>query len=139
MKEYIEAIIKLSDESLKNDDVPVGAIVVYNNQIIGEGYNKKNITKKVTDHAEIIAINKASEYLKDWRLDECILYVTLEPCNMCKEVIKQSRIKEVYYLLSSNFYNEKQRDNNIKLLEIENKEIIEKYRQKLTSFFESKR
>ena len=139
MNKYVETIIELSEKALLNDDVPVGAIVVYNDKIIGKGYNKKNLTKKVTDHAEIIAINEASKYLNDWRLDNCALYVTLEPCNMCKEVIKQARIKDIYYLLPSNFYNEKQRKINMKLIDINDKNIIGKYRQKLTNFFESKR
>ena len=89
--------------------------------------------------AEILAIQKACKKLDAWRLEGCDLYVTLEPCNMCKEVIKQARIKDIYYLLPSNFYNEKQREINMKLIDINDKNIIGKYRQKLTNFFESKR
>ena len=135
MNEYINKILELADEAYKNDDVPIGAIVVYNNEIIGEGYNQKNKTNKVIDHAEIIAINQASEYLKDWRLDDCSLYVTLEPCQMCKEVIRQSRIKEVFYLVPSSFYNENNREINY--IRINNNS--DEYKNKLSTFFKDKR
>lgn len=135
MNKYINEILRLAEKALSNDDVPVGAIVVYNNKIIGRGYNKKNKTKRITDHAEIIAINKASKKIGDWRLDNCELYVTLEPCNMCKEVIKQSRIKKVYYLTSSLFNNEINRNISYEKVDYKSDE----YLNKLNTFFKSKR
>ncbi len=135
MNKYINEILRLADKAYMNDDVPVGAIVVLNNKIIGRGYNKKNKTKKVIDHAEIIAINKASNKLKDWRLDNCELYVTLEPCDMCKEVIKQSRIKKVNYLVNSSFNNENNRNITYEQIDYKNAEYI----GKLGKFFQTKR
>ena len=89
--------MKLNKKAIKNNEVPVSAIIVKGNKIISKGINKKNRTSNILDHAEIIAITRASKKLKTWILDDCDLYVTLEPCNMCKEVINQSRIKNVYY------------------------------------------
>ena len=139
MKKYINEILKLADKALKTDNVPVGAIVVKNNKIIGRGYNKKNTSKKIIDHAEIIAITKASKKVDDWRLEDCELYVTLEPCNMCKEAIRQSRINRIYYLVSSNFYNETNRDIKYNLIETNEQYVVDKYKEKITSFFRSKR
>ncbi len=135
MNKYVNEIIKLAKKAKSLDEVPIGAIVVRDGKIIGKGYNKKNSSKLVTDHAEIIAIKNASKKVGDWRLDDCELYVTLEPCNMCKEVIKQSRIKKVYYLINSNFYNENQRKIEYILLNENQKEC----NQLISSFFESKR
>ena len=136
MNKYIIEMIKLAKNAYDNDDVPVGAIVVKNGKIIGRGFNKKNKSKIVTDHAEIIAIKEASKKIHDWRLDECELYVTLEPCKMCCEVIKQSRIKKVYYLLNSNFYNESQREIKYEVIDSEKKQ---EYCQLLSCFFSGKR
>lgn len=77
-------------------DVPVGAIIVRNNKIISKGYNIKEQTNDPTGHAEIIAIKNASQELKSWRLNDCDMYVTLEPCSMCAGAIVQSRIKTLY-------------------------------------------
>ncbi|SFS98426.1 tRNA adenosine(34) deaminase TadA [Paenibacillus sp. 453mf] len=78
-------------------EVPIGAIVVKDNEIIGRGYNLREIHYDATAHAEIIAIKQASEHLKAWRLLDCKLYVTLEPCPMCAGAIVQSRIPHVVY------------------------------------------
>ncbi len=78
-------------------DVPVGALIVKNNEIIASACNEKEKSNDVTSHAEIIAIRKASEKLGNWRLEDCELYVTLEPCPMCAWAILQSRIKAVYF------------------------------------------
>ena len=76
-------------------EVPVGAIIVHKSKIVGRGYNKRETLKDPTAHAEIIAIKEASEYLGAWRLMECTLYVTLEPCAMCAGAIVNSRIDRV--------------------------------------------
>ncbi|MDO7908691.1 tRNA adenosine(34) deaminase TadA [Paenibacillus sp. JX-17] len=78
-------------------EVPIGAIVVRGNEIIGRGYNLRETSHDATAHAEIVAIKQASEYLQAWRLLDCRLYVTLEPCPMCAGAIVQSRIEEVVY------------------------------------------
>ena len=80
----------------------LGAVIVFNNKIIAKAFNNRNRKIDVTNHAEIIAIRKAARKLGDWRLSECDLYVTLEPCDMCKEVIRESRLKNVYYLIKKN-------------------------------------
>ena len=76
-------------------EVPVGAVIVHADKIIGRGYNMRETLKDPTAHAEIIAIKEASEYLDAWRLTECTLYVTLEPCAMCAGAIVNSRIDRV--------------------------------------------
>lgn len=86
------------DEALKtNNDVPVGAVIVRNGEIIAKAHNAKEIDNDVTSHAEIIALRMASKVLNNWRLDDCDLYVTLEPCPMCGWAILQSRIKNLYF------------------------------------------
>ena len=79
------------------DEVPVGAIVVHENKIIGRGFNQREKNHKISGHAEIIAMEEASRYLKSWRLNQCSLFVTLEPCLMCTGALIQSRIERVVY------------------------------------------
>lgn len=79
------------------DEVPVGAVVVYDNKIIGRGFNSVEESNHSTNHAEIKAITQAQDYLGDWRLNGCSLFTTLEPCIMCAGAIIQSRIENLYY------------------------------------------
>lgn len=79
------------------DESPIGAIVVYQDQIIGRGYNRRNTDKNPLAHAEIIAIDEAAKFLGDWRLEECTIYITLEPCPMCSGAIVQARIPKVVF------------------------------------------
>lgn len=76
-------------------EVPIGCVIVQDGKVIGRGYNRRNTDKSTLSHAEITAIRKASKKLNDWRLEECTLYVTLEPCQMCAGAIVQSRMKKV--------------------------------------------
>ena len=76
-------------------EVPIGCVIVQDGKVIGRGYNRRNTDKSTLSHAEITAIRKASKKLNDWRLEECTLYVTLEPCQMCAGAIVQARVKEV--------------------------------------------
>lgn len=99
MEEYINEVIKMANKAKKKKEVPVGALIVLNGKIIAKAYNMKNKSKKVTRHAEIIAIEKVNKKFKTWRLDNCIIFVTLEPCMMCAGAIVESRIKKVYCLL----------------------------------------
>ena len=86
------------EEALKSgDDIPVGAVVVKDGEIIASAHNERELTNDVTAHAEIVAIRKAQQKLGNWRLEGCELYVTLEPCPMCAWAILQSRIKAVYF------------------------------------------
>lgn len=92
---YMELAIK---EALKaNGDIPVGAVVVKDGEIISSAYNTREKDNDVTSHAEILAIRQAEKLLGNWRLDDCDLYVTLEPCPMCGWAILQSRIKNLYF------------------------------------------
>lgn len=96
-KEYMLKALELAKKSLDSADVPVGAVVVKDGKIIGEGYNKREKDSDPTAHAEIIAIKEASKALGSWHLDGCELYVTLEPCPMCAGAIINSRIKKVVF------------------------------------------
>ena len=92
MKEALKEAKKAYDKK----EIPVGAVIVKDNKIIARGYNRKEEKNDTTKHAEIIAIQKASKKLNSWRLIDCEMYVTLEPCSMCAGALIQSRIKKVY-------------------------------------------
>jgi len=96
-QEYMEEALKEARISLEKNEVPVGAVVVYNGEIIGRGHNCRESNQMVTGHAEMMAIQQACETLKSWRLDDCSIYVTMEPCPMCAGTIIQSRIKNVFF------------------------------------------
>ena len=134
----IEKLIIESQKAAKKNEVPVGCIIVRNNKIISKAHNTKQKTHKCINHAEIIAISKAEKKLKDWRLNDCELYVTLEPCKMCKEVIRQSRITKVYYLIPSQFTNEDLKQINYTEIDC-NEKMKSKYQAILQGFFANKR
>ena len=92
----IEAM-NMANLAFNNDEVPVGAIVVNNGEIIGRGFNQVITKNSVSSHAEINAINQASQYMKNYRLKGCDIYVTLEPCHMCAKAIIDARIKSLYF------------------------------------------
>jgi len=94
---YMKEALKEAKKAYKIGEIPVGAIIVYNDQIIARGYNKREKNQSTISHAELEAIKKANKKIGSWRLEDCILYVTLEPCAMCAGAIIQARIKEVYY------------------------------------------
>ena len=138
MEKYIDEVIKMANKAKKQKEVPVGALIILNNKIIAKAYNLKNKTQIATKHAEIIAIEKANRKIKSWRLNECVMIVTLEPCMMCAGAILESRIKKIYCLskrknecsiewLRKNGVEVEFVENNIKSLML------------LRSFFEKKR
>ena len=92
---YMQKAIIEAQKAYNIQESPIGAIIVYRDKIIGRGYNRRNIDKNPLAHGELFAIKEASEYLGDWRLEECTMYVTLEPCPMCAGAIVQSRIPKV--------------------------------------------
>ena len=94
-EKYMKAAIKQAKKAYELGEVPIGCVIVHEGRIIGRGYNRRNTDKNTLAHAEITAINKASKKIGDWRLEECTLYVTLEPCQMCAGAIVQARITEV--------------------------------------------
>ena len=92
---YMRQALKLANKAAQLDEVPIGCVIVHEGKIIARGYNRRNTDKSTLAHAEISAIRKASKKICDWRLEECTLYVTLEPCQMCAGAIVQARIPRV--------------------------------------------
>ena len=92
-EKYMKEALKQAAKARKIGEVPIGCVIVYEDRIIGRGYNRRNTDKSTLAHAEISAIKKAAKVIGDWRLEECTLYVTLEPCPMCGGAIVQSRMK----------------------------------------------
>ena len=95
-EKHMKEAIRLAKKAYRLGEVPIGCVIVYQDKIIGRGYNRRKTDKNTLSHAEIIAIRKASKFIGDWRLEDCRLYVTLEPCQMCAGAIVQARIPEVY-------------------------------------------
>lgn len=94
-EKYMREAIKQAKKAYAIGEVPIGCVIVYEGKIIGRGYNRRTIDKNPLAHAELIAIKKASKKMGDWRLEDCTLYVTLEPCQMCSGAIVQARMKKV--------------------------------------------
>ena len=133
-EKIIEELYNLSLKAYKKGEIPVSAIIVKDNKVISKAYNKRNKSHNPMDHAEIIAIKKACKRLRTWKLNECVLYVSLEPCNMCREVINQSRIENViYFTKNSKIINFK---TDYKFLD---SSYNIKFSKLLTNFFETKR
>lgn len=95
-EKYMKEAIKQAKKAEAIDEVPIGCVIVYQDKIIARGYNRRNIDNNTLSHAELNAIKKASKKMGDWRLEECEMYVTLEPCQMCAGAMVQSRLKRVY-------------------------------------------
>ena len=95
-EKYMREAIRQAKKAYELGEVPIGCVIVYEDKIIGRGYNRRVTDKNTLSHAELNAIKKASKKLGDWRLDDCEMYITLEPCQMCAGAIVQSRIKTVY-------------------------------------------
>lgn len=136
-EEYFLELMNLARKASAKNEVPVSALIVKNDKIIAKSYNTRHKKNNVSNHAEIMCINKAAKKLKDWRLMDCDLYVTLKPCNMCTEFIKQSRIRNVFYILDKpvdkkEYYRTKIAKTNIRTFETE-------YAQYLQDFFKNKR
>ena len=127
--EWIKELYKLVKKSDKLNEIPVGSIVIYNDKIIGKGYNNRQNNFNVCGHAEINAIKMAEKKIKDWRLNDCILISTLKPCNMCSTIINEARISKVYYLINQ------ENTNNYDNFEIINQE--NKYINKIINIFKN--
>ncbi len=91
-EKYMKEALRQAKKAYALQEVPIGCVIVYEDQIIARGYNRRNTDKNTTSHAEINAIRRASKKLGDWRLEGCTIYITLEPCQMCAGAIVQSRI-----------------------------------------------
>ena len=92
---FMKQAVKQAKKAYDKLETPIGCVIVHEDKIIARGYNKRNMKKNTLAHAEILAINKASKVLGDWRLEDCTMYVTLEPCPMCAGAIVQARIPHV--------------------------------------------
>ncbi len=94
-EKYMREAIKQAKKAYTIGEVPIGCVIVYEDQIIARGYNRRTVDKNTLAHAELLAIKKASKKMDDWRLEGCTMYVTLEPCQMCAGAIVQSRMSKV--------------------------------------------
>lgn len=120
----MELAIKQAEKASKKNEVPVGAVIVKDGKVISKAHNLVEKKKNAISHAEILAISKATKKIKNWRLNGCEMYVTLEPCSMCISAIELSRIKRVYFLVK------KDKEINIKkdkydLVEYKNNEYLD--------------
>ena len=146
-KKYMEEAVLLAKKAAQAGDVPVGAIVVRDGEVIGRGYNLREVNGDPTAHAEIVAIREAASRLGGWHLDDCELYVTLEPCPMCAGAIINSRIKRVIFGAFDKKAGSASQDSVIDLFSLGYNHkpevfcgICEKEcRELLTNFFEEKR
>lgn len=119
-----KVLVKEAQKAFEKGEIPVSAVVVKNGEIIAKAYNLKETKNDVTAHAEIIAIKKASKVLKNWRLDGCDIYISLEPCSMCTSAIHQSRIDNIYYFTKR---------NNCGKFTLLNQILVEKNSNKITN------
>lgn len=94
-EKYMKEAIRQAKKAYAIGEVPIGCVIVYQDKIIGCGYNRRTVDKNTLAHAELAAIKKASKKIQDWRLEGCTMYVTLEPCQMCSGAIVQSRMTRV--------------------------------------------
>ncbi|MBQ4634336.1 MAG: nucleoside deaminase [Bacilli bacterium] len=140
MKEKImEEAIQESLESLKYNDIPVGAIIVKNDQIIAQAHNSCKKNNCIHSHAEIEVINQAIKIIGDNYLDDCELYITMEPCLMCFGAISKTNIKKIYYAVPNEKYGFSNFLNYMPKLEIESGICKEKVKNILNEFFKNKR
>jgi len=103
-EKWMKLAFREAEKAFENNEVPIGAVIVNKDQIIGRGYNQCENLTDPTAHAEIIAISSAANTLKDWRLRNCVLYVTKEPCHMCAGALVNARIQKVIF----GMYDEKE-------------------------------
>lgn len=94
-EKYMKAAMTQAKRAYRINETPIGCVIVWKDKIIARGYNKRNLKKNTLAHAELLAIHKASKVIGDWRLEDCTMYVTLEPCPMCAGAIIQARIPRV--------------------------------------------
>ena len=132
IKSLIKTTLNLAIKSFNKNEVPVGAIIINENeQVVSKAFNKKEFNNNILDHAEIIAIKKLSKKIKTWKLNKYILISSLEPCSLCKEVIKHSRIKKVFYLAKQNKKVNYKYDSEFIESKTASKVITEFFRKKL--------
>lgn len=142
---YMQIALKEAQKSFSLDEVPIGAVVVKDNTIIAKAHNTRNKTQNAINHAEILAISKACKKLKSWRLEDCDIYVTLEPCPMCAGAILNARIKNLYFgaydkTSKTNLLNQIMQDDRLNHKTYVKGGILEHAcSELLTNFFKAKR
>ena len=138
-EEYMKVALKEAVKSLKNEDIPVGAVIVKNGEVVAKAHNRCNKNHTIHEHAEIICINEAIRKIGDSYLDDCILYITMEPCLMCFGAIEKTNIKKIVYGISNekmgfskfiNYMPSKETEQNICSIEI---------KEMMNNFFKNKR
>ena len=145
IKKYMDIAYKEAEKAYKIGEVPVGCVITYKNKVLVKTHNLKERKNCALYHAEILAIKKASKILNSWRLDECDMYITLDPCIMCAGAIKNARIKNLF-CGTNNFYNNKniinsifeEKDNN-SVVNFESNLDEERCSKILKEFFANKR
>ena len=145
-EKYMRKAIRLAGKAAELGEVPIGCVIEYQGKVIGRGYNRRTTDKSTLAHAEIIAIKKACKKMGDWRLEDCTMYVTLEPCQMCAGAIVQARVKKVVIGCmnpkagcAGSILNVLQMDEFNHQVEIERGVLEEECSQMLTSFFKNLR
>jgi len=142
---YMNIALKEAEKAYKKGEVPIGAVIVKNDKIIAKGYNLKEKKKNATRHAEIIAIEKASRKLHNWRLIDCTIYVTMFPCPMCASAINQARISKLVYGTIPKYANKEHvnkilSDKNYGIpVEVVKNVLEDKCSNLIKNFFEKKR
>ena len=143
---YMDMAIEEARKAFEEDEVPVGCVIVKNNQILALTHNRKEQMNSATKHAEILAIEEASSKLNNWRLDGCDVYITLEPCPMCASALKQARVSHIFCGLSnSDFKNYEmvlkilKSDKNNASVPIVNDLAVEKVDKIMKDFFRNRR
>ena len=96
-EKYMKMASVQAKKAERLDEVPIGCVIVHDGMVVGRGYNRRNIDRNTLSHAELNAIKKASRKLGDWRLDDCEMYVTTEPCQMCAGALQQAKIKRIVF------------------------------------------
>lgn len=133
--QILNALIKETNKAIIKDEVPVGCVITKKSKIISRGYNQKISKNDPTAHAEIVAIKKACKKIGSWNLNDCELYVTLKPCDMCLSVINEARIKKIYYIVD----NIKNVNNNMIITKINNRKYEKFFSNTISTFFKKKR
>lgn len=136
---FMKEALNLAKIAFDSDEVPVGCVIVKDNNIIASSYNRKELDGIATYHAEILAINDACKKLGTWHLEDCTLYTTVEPCMMCTGAIIQSRIGRVVYGASNDSFGYLSKINNNKKIVINGGVMREKCLLLLSDFFKKKR
>ena len=145
-EQYMLEAIKAAQIAEENGDVPIGAVIVYENQVIGRAYNQREQLSDPTAHAEIIALTQAAAFIENWRLHGCTIYVTLEPCTMCAGAMVLGRLDRLVYGCDDpkagackSLYNIVQDERLNHRLEVKSRVLAEKCSQQLQEFFQRRR